>query len=269
MVVVTVESTVVAFQFTISGTVASFTADAQDALRTRLASSLSCYEPRCHILLRASAASVKIHVDVAIPATQSNSQVASVQAAATSLTAQPIGALSSTLGVSIITAPTTPTTTTGVLVPLALAPPPSPPDAPSPPPLSPPPPAPPPPAPPPPAPPSPPPPPLHVQCGCDNALDGSLLAAGAICVKNEGSRVVCRHAEFSHLVGEARCPSDMSTCVAPPPGTQTPVRECLDSTSGTWASGKCRRKAARNKCHKRRVRRNCPFTCSLCNQGRG
>ena len=137
-VVVHVEATVVELGLTIAGDVASFDDTQKESLKEMLKVELNCLEKDgCYLEVRVSAAgSINVAAILTIPDAAGGNATA-VQQAATTLAAQPAASLSTSLGVSVTSAPRI-QVTTGVTVPLAVAPPPpSPP--PTPPPMSPPP----------------------------------------------------------------------------------------------------------------------------------
>lgn len=107
---------------------------------------------------------------------------------------------------------------------------------------------------PPPPPPSPPPPRMCATV-CTRFHDGASIHTTEfqfLCAKWDGN---CRP-----MYGN-RCPSDMPPChMAHSMATSI---HCMDQ-QGRWASRKCPRKVAKNKCHKRRVRRYCPASCRIC-----
>lgn len=92
-------------------------------------------------------------------------------------------------------------------------------------------------------------------------MDGmqmTMLAAD-VCVKDigNGNPVTCRP-----RYGNS-CPSDMYQCHLPMQDAALagiPSGLCSD----TWKVKKCRRKHTKNKCHKKKVARNCVKTCTRC-----
>ena len=108
--IVEVPATVIEVGLSIAGDIASFDATAQASLTTALSSQLDCYEPDCLIKLLVKSASVSVTAVLTIPTPSgsesgsgSGSAAAAVAAAATSLVAQPLSALSSSLGVTVET----------------------------------------------------------------------------------------------------------------------------------------------------------------------
>ena len=107
-------ATVVAISLTIAGDLSTFDAALQADLSASLRRSLICEEPRCHLALSATAASVSVVAMLTIPdASRSNADgagqpgepaagaAAAVAAAARALAAQPTSTISSTLGVAV------------------------------------------------------------------------------------------------------------------------------------------------------------------------
>jgi hypothetical protein len=87
-------------------------------------------------------------------------------------------------------------------------------------------------------------------------MNGGWSATEHLCVKNENERRVCRPANW-----DGTCNSDHSLCSATDVGSGT----CADTNTGKWAGGKkCRRKLRKNKCHKKKTRKNCAYTCGVC-----
>jgi hypothetical protein len=121
------------------------------------------------------------------------------------------------------------------------------------------------------APPSPPPPPPSPppQCStaCDIFLDGASLSTtdfSFMCTKHEARGTTCKP-----MYNGGGCPSDMDICDMPhtPVGSVAPgstgQAACHDAP-GKWQAKKCARKVHKNKCHKRRVLRNCKLSCGQC-----
>ena len=116
-------ATVVELGLTIAGDLASFDKAQQAALKLTLADLLSCQEPSCFLELRVAAASVSVTAILTIPEAGGGATATAVETAATALVAQPVGTISASLGVSVEAAAPL-AVTTGVTVPLAVAPPP-------------------------------------------------------------------------------------------------------------------------------------------------
>ena len=145
-----VVATVVELELTIAGDVASFDDTQKASLKESLKTELNCLEKDgCFLEVRVSAAgSINVAAILTIPDAAGGNATA-VQQSANTLAAQPAASLTSSLGVTVTATPTV-QVSTGVTVPLAVAPPP--PSLPPTPPPTPPPPTPPPPSPPPPSP---------------------------------------------------------------------------------------------------------------------
>lgn len=114
---------------TIAETIDSFTPSMQETLKSNLRNEMGCHEPDCHLTLQIAAGSLSVTSILTIPdssptsGVNASTLVASVEAAATQLVAQPPAALSASLGVPVeSTAPVA--MQTGVVVPLVVAPPP-------------------------------------------------------------------------------------------------------------------------------------------------
>jgi len=113
---------------------------------------------------------------------------------------------------------------------------------------------------------SPPSPPPQCSTTCDFFLDGASLTTtdySFMCMKYEGQGTTCKP-----MYNGAGCPSDMDICDMPhtPAGTVAPgtgQAACQD-TPGKWAAKKCFKKVRKNKCHKRKVQRNCKASCGMC-----
>ena len=89
-----------------------------------------------------------------------------------------------------------------------------------------------------------PPPPFKEHCGCTSL---QYETAGDICVK--------RSTGYCSPLSSAQCPSDMDLCTRANVGS-------FGDTPGKWANRRCARKVRKNKCHKRRVRKNCKQSCA-------
>jgi hypothetical protein len=136
--VVETVATVVELGLTISADLASFGEAEQASLKTTLELELGCFPPACLLELRLSASSVAVSAILTIPDTgpgNSSATASSITTAATTLVQQPPEALSSSLGVTVVSAAPV-AVASGVAVPIAVAPPPPspPPSPPSPPP---------------------------------------------------------------------------------------------------------------------------------------
>jgi len=108
---------------------------------------------------------------------------------------------------------------------------------------------------------SPPSPPPMCSTVCDVLLDGANLNADRysfMCTKRQAGRETCRP-----MYNPAGCPSDHKVCHMSHTPTGSVAGRCQDSP-GKWASKKCAKKARKNKCRKRKVKRNCPATCGQC-----
>jgi hypothetical protein len=133
-VVVSVAATVVSFGLTVAGDVASFESQRQ-SMKAALQAALSCQEPSCFVELRASTAgSVNVDVLLTIPDVPASGSTydpaltaSAVQAAATALVSQPVGTISSTLGVAVASTNGAVQVASGVQASLIVAPPPPPP----------------------------------------------------------------------------------------------------------------------------------------------
>ena len=123
-VIVPVQATVVELGLTIAGDVASFDDTQKASLKETLKTELNCLEKdECFIEVRVSAAgSINVAAILTIP-DASGGNATAVQQAATTLSAQPMASLSTSLGVSVEVMPSV-HVSTGVTVPLAVAPPP-------------------------------------------------------------------------------------------------------------------------------------------------
>ena len=139
MQVVQTLATVITLGLTISGEVATFGEQAQDALKSALRSACNCYEPGCLLTLRLRPASIAVSAILTIPEASgatdtsggnSTDLAASVTAAASALVAQDPSAISSALGDAadffFVVAAAPIEIATGRQVPLAVAPPPPP-----------------------------------------------------------------------------------------------------------------------------------------------
>jgi len=123
--VITIASTVVQFGLTLGGDVASFQTQ-KAALTTTIATTVGCAPPDCSLELRVAAAgSVNIDVIMVIPDGGVNAAaiVAAVESASSTLVSSGVAAISSTLGVTVMSS-SAPTKATGVSVALVVAPPP-------------------------------------------------------------------------------------------------------------------------------------------------
>ena len=134
-----VVATVIEFDLTIAGDVASFDDVQKASLKESLKTELSCLEKDgCFLEVRVSAAgSINVAATLTIPDV-TGGNATEVQQSANTLAAQPASSLSSRLGVSVEVAPTV-QVSSGVTVPLAVAPPPPSPPPTTPPPMTPPP----------------------------------------------------------------------------------------------------------------------------------
>jgi hypothetical protein len=108
----------------------------------------------------------------------------------------------------------------------------------------------------------PPPPPPMCAAICDELLEGANLSTDRyafMCTKREPNRgMTCRP-----MYNPRGCPSDHQACYMSHTPTGSVAGRCQDSP-GKWASKKCAKKARKNKCRKRKVKRNCPATCGQC-----
>ena len=111
---------------TLSETIDSFTSAKQETLKTSLRNEMGCHEPDCNLALQIAAGSLAVTSILTIPdsaptsGVNASTLVASVEAAATQLVAQPPAALSASLGVPVeSTAPVA--VQTGVVVPLVVS----------------------------------------------------------------------------------------------------------------------------------------------------
>ena len=128
-----VTATVVSFGLTVAGDVASFESQRQ-GMKAALQVALSCQEPSCFVELRASTAgSVNVDVLLTIPDVPASGSTydpaltaSAVQAAATALVSQPVGTISSTLGVAVASTGGAVQVASGVQASLVVAPPPPP-----------------------------------------------------------------------------------------------------------------------------------------------
>ena len=138
---VQVPATMVTVGLKLAGDVASFSRAQRDALRDSLKASLSCAEPACFLTLRIQAGSIDVEgllTILQVPPTTAtgtgtgantapaatDSTVAAVQAAATTLLSSPPATISSALGVAVTSADPVIRTQANVVVPLAMGPPP-------------------------------------------------------------------------------------------------------------------------------------------------
>ena len=123
MVVVPVAATLIKLKLTISGNVESFADTQKTNLKAALKTQLNCLERGgCFLELRiSSAGSINVEVTLTIPETSGNATV--VEMAVTELANQDRAALGRAIGVTIEGVPIV-EVTTGIIVPLAVAPPP-------------------------------------------------------------------------------------------------------------------------------------------------
>jgi len=239
-----VVATVISISLTLAGTVETFDTSAKASLKTSLQTTLNCYKPLCLMELIVSAGSLQVDVEMTIPqgevgsgeaggsdANAPSATAAAIQAAAASLTALPPASISSQLaaagatGVSVQSA-AAPTVQVGVVIPLAVAPPPPSPPLPSPPPPMP------PPTPPPPPPSDPPPilPPPSAPGGLSTGLTiavavltptAVLLLLGVVAwvwAKNRAARL--QHSKVVPVTLSA----EQATEIAPAPAVAAPRR---------------------------------------------
>jgi hypothetical protein len=139
--VVSMPATMIQIRLNVSGDLTSFGPFRQQNITEALSDYFACYEPNCRIELRITAASVAITAIITIPDSVP-AQAANVVDVANDFAHYPIGNVSNILGVSVISPPVV-SVKTGVVTPIAVAPPPppaAPPEPPAPP-MSPPPPA--------------------------------------------------------------------------------------------------------------------------------
>ena len=91
--------------YTVAGDVSDVDQDAQDAILAGLQSHFSCYPPDCYAVLRVTAASVSLALEMLVPtdapAVIASAVIAQVQAAAS----QPLADLSATVGATVEKSP--------------------------------------------------------------------------------------------------------------------------------------------------------------------
>ena len=136
--IVNTPATLIELDLTVSGDVSSFDESAQASLAAGVRTTLSCYQPECHVTLRLSTGSVVVAILLTIPHVTPSSPSGgssgsggsgsaavanSVAVAANALVAQPASTISASLGVAVESA--SPTIDVGTaVVPLVVAPPP-------------------------------------------------------------------------------------------------------------------------------------------------